>query len=79
MYRDAREELMQPGHLPIFGAKIVPPLADTVGLVNSDGPNLFRLIEKANEPLQTESFGRSEHQRRSACTDIRDGLGFLLL
>ena len=62
----AGEQLAEPAELAVLGAKVVPPLADAVGLVHGDRTHPARGVEEPDEAVQGESLRGDEHQRRLA-------------
>jgi hypothetical protein len=59
--RDARPALMQPVELHVFGAEVVPPLRDAVGLVDGEQRD-GDAIEQGQEALGQQSLGGDVEQ-----------------
>src|SRR5262249_17049405 len=56
MYADGRKTLLELGQLAIFGAEVVPPVADAVGLVDRKRPH-GQALDQAQEPGREEALG----------------------
>ncbi|HWV99107.1 MAG TPA: hypothetical protein VNZ64_05375 [Candidatus Acidoferrum sp.] len=60
-HRNAREQPRQPGELPVFGAKIVAPLADAMRLVDRQQIN-FPMLQVGEKAGEHQPLGRGVKQ-----------------
>ena len=75
MDRGAGKPVLELAQLPVFGAKIVAPVADAVGLVDGEGADVDALQHLVEVGLH-QPFGRDEDEpyARGTCTVSVQGL-----
>ena len=67
------KQLLQLGELPVFGAEVVAPVADAVGLVDGEGTDL-QSLDELQEARRQQALRRDEDQAIAAGCDLRLGL-----